>query len=80
MAGVKPYYLHRFATSESHLCPSRALADWIKYSGIMQRGPDTPLFPRIMKNNRWAEDSQMVCRYTLRVSRLKHSRRHPNSF
>jgi hypothetical protein len=32
--GIKPFYLHMQAEDQAHLCPIRALAEWIKVSNI----------------------------------------------
>jgi hypothetical protein len=34
--GIKPFYLHMQAEDQAHLCPVRALAEWIKVSCIKE--------------------------------------------
>lgn len=49
--GIKPFYLHMQAEDEAHLCPIRALAEWVKVSGI-NKGY---LFRRIWSGDRVAD-------------------------
>jgi hypothetical protein len=34
MLDIRPFYLHVLPESEAHLCPIRALAEWLSVSGI----------------------------------------------
>ena len=49
--GIKPFYLHMQAEDEAHLCPIRALAEWVQVSRI-NKGY---LFRRIWSGDRVAD-------------------------
>jgi hypothetical protein len=49
--GIKPFYLHVQAEDQVHLCPIRALAEWVQVSGI-NKGY---LFRRIWSGDRVAD-------------------------
>ena len=49
--GIKPFYLHMQAEDEAHLCPIRALAEWVEVSRI-NKGY---LFRRIWSGDRVAD-------------------------
>ncbi|KZV93497.1 hypothetical protein EXIGLDRAFT_612857 [Exidia glandulosa HHB12029] len=67
--GVKPFCLYRFPAAEAHLCPYRAVSDWVEFSQIHLAGDDTPLFPRLMANGRWQVGSQMTGEHLLELMR-----------
>jgi hypothetical protein len=57
---IKPFYLHLQPEEEAHLCPIRALAEWLKVSGI-DKGY---LFQRMWSGDRVADldkNMPMVC-------------------
>ena len=49
--GIKPFYLHAQEDDQAHLCPIRALAEWVKVSGIKEGY----LFRRIWSGDRVAD-------------------------
>ena len=63
--GIKPFYLHMLTEDEAHLCPIRALAEWVQVSGI-NKGY---LFCRIWSGDRVAD----LDKNTPMVSLRKHS-------
>ncbi|KAJ7777653.1 hypothetical protein DFH07DRAFT_731155 [Mycena maculata] len=57
IAGVKPFYLYLLPPHLAHLCPIRALAEWLAISGIT----DSYLFRKIKSGDRVAvENSHMT--------------------
>ena len=59
MTDVKLFYLHELAADQAHLCPVRALADWINVSKVKTGH----LFRRIWSGDRVADldkDNAMV--------------------
>ncbi|KAJ7807125.1 DNA breaking-rejoining enzyme [Mycena olivaceomarginata] len=57
-SGVKPFYLHLLLPHLAHLCPVRALAEWLKVSGIT----DGYLFRKMASGDRVSpQNSPMVC-------------------
>ncbi|KAJ7434193.1 hypothetical protein B0H11DRAFT_1703022, partial [Mycena galericulata] len=55
--GVKPFYLHLLPPHLAHLCPIRALAEWLVVSGIT----DGYLFRKIVSGDRVSQqNSHMV--------------------
>ncbi|KAK7034796.1 hypothetical protein R3P38DRAFT_3312137 [Favolaschia claudopus] len=53
MLGVKPFYLHLFPPHLAHLCPIRALANWIHVSDI----EDGFLFRKIVSGDRVSQEN-----------------------
>jgi hypothetical protein len=54
LLGVKPFYLYPLPEEEAHLCPVRALSEWIIASEIISGN----LFRRIASNDRPSNDEQ----------------------
>jgi hypothetical protein len=63
MADVQPFYIYPLDVEEAHLCPVRAMGQWIKASQITSGF----LFRRFMAQDRPSahEDTAMVSRYML---------------
>lgn len=58
--GIKPFFLHLLPEHDAHLCPIRALADWVTVSGISEGY----LFRKMASGDRVAEaNSPMVSRF-----------------
>jgi hypothetical protein len=36
VSGIKPFYFYALPRDEEHLCPVRAMSEWIKASGVTQ--------------------------------------------
>jgi hypothetical protein len=59
LVDIKPFYLYLLPVDQAHLCPVRAIAEWLEVSGI-KRGY---LFRRIYSGDRIADldkDTPMV--------------------
>jgi L-lysine 2,3-aminomutase len=58
MADVQPFYIYALDEEEAHLCPVRAMAEWIKASQVTSGF----LFRRFMSQDRPSahEDTAMV--------------------
>ncbi|KAJ7648509.1 DNA breaking-rejoining enzyme [Mycena rosella] len=64
--GVKPFYLHLLPPHLAHLCPVRALAEWLIVSGIT----DGYLFRKIVSGDRVSEqNSHMTSDFFLEMFR-----------
>jgi hypothetical protein len=63
MADVQPFYIYPLDEEEAHLCPVRAMAEWIKASQVTSGF----LFRRFMAHDRPSahEDTAMVSHYTM---------------
>jgi hypothetical protein len=56
-SGIKPFFLHRLPEADAHLCPIRALAEWL----VVSRITEGYLFRKMASGDRVAEaNSPMV--------------------
>ena len=78
--GIKPFYLHMQAEEQAHLCPIRALAEWVQISSI-NKGY---LFRRIWSGDRVADLEKNTPMVSLKLLNLSlHTEficRHRSSF
>lgn len=73
MVGVKPFYLYLLPPHLAHLCPIRALAEWLIVSEIT----DGYLFRKMASGDRVsAQNSHMVPCFSKLFQRAVYSHRH----
>lgn len=60
MSGVKPFYLYMLPLEQAHMCPVRALVEWM---AVCKFNTSSYIFRRILKGDQVSrEDSPMVKR------------------
>ncbi|EJD35277.1 hypothetical protein AURDEDRAFT_140403 [Auricularia subglabra TFB-10046 SS5] len=67
--GVKPFYLHRLHESEKHLCPVRALSEWLNFYNPNLHNRDGYIFPSLAKTGTPIHNTQMTSEAFLELFR-----------